>query len=97
MTIQHPLAAAALAAVLGGLILPALAQAPGGMDGMPDRGMGTGRMGQGTGHGMMSRGMMGGSIMGSGCAGMMQSMNGGGGQPNSLWRVHPPSGRATPD
>lgn len=102
MSIQHSLVVAALAAVLGGLIVPALAQAPGATDGMPDRGMGTGRMEQGMGHGMMSHGMMSGGMMsggmmGGGCAGMMQSMNGGGGRPNSQWRTHPPSGRSLPE
>ncbi len=102
MSIQHSLAAAALAAVLSGLILPALAQAPGSMNAMPDQGMGTSRMGQDMGRGMMSRsmmsrGMMSGNTMAGGCAGMMQSMGGGDGRPNSQWRSRPPNGRAVPD
>jgi hypothetical protein len=88
MRLQHSLTAAVLAAALGTLIVPALAQAPGGWQAMPDRGMDMGS----TKHGRMSGGMMGG-----GCAGMMQSMNGGAGRPNSQWQKHPPADRSMPD
>jgi hypothetical protein len=74
MRIRHTLIAAALAAVLGGLIVPALAEAPGGSQTMPDQDMGMGRMGHGMmSGGMMSGGMMSGRMMG-GCMGMRQSM-----------------------
>lgn len=94
MDIRHPLTAAMLAAVLGGLILPTYAQerhrARGARDqvmrGMQDRDHRDGRM--------MSRGEMSGGTMGGCCIGMMQSMNGGAGRPNSQWRAHP-SGSAT--
>lgn len=88
MRIRHTLIAAALATVLGGLIVPALAEAPGGSQTMPDQDMGMGRMG----HGMMSSGMMSGDMMG-GCMSMMRSMNGGG-RPNSQWQKHPPADRS---
>lgn len=87
MRIRHTLIAAALAAVLGGLVVPALAEAPGGSPAMPDQGMGMGHMG----HGMMSGGMMG------GCMGMMQSMNNGNGRPNSQWQKHPPADHSMPN
>jgi len=94
MHIRHSLAVAALVAGIGGLIVPALAQMQGGAESAPDQGMG--RMENGhMGRGMMSRGGMSGGMMRSGCAGMMQSMNGGG-RPNSQWQAHPP-GKATPD
>ena len=102
MRIGQKLTIAALAAVLGGLIVPALAEAPSGMERTPDQSAGSG-MDQGmTSGGMMSRGMMGhgmmsGGMMGGGCSEMMQSMNNGGnGRPNSRWQKHPPGG-ATPD
>lgn len=88
MTIRHSLIAAALAAVLGAAIVPALAQGPT----MPKQGIGAGDMGRG----MMSGGMMSGSGM-SGCATMMQSMNGADGRPNSQWQKHPPGGRSMPN
>jgi hypothetical protein len=47
-----------------------------------------------TAHGTMSHGGMSRAMMGGGCAGMMQSMNGGDGRPNSQWRAHPPNGSA---
>jgi hypothetical protein len=83
MTIGHKLGVVALAAVLGGLIVPALAQNDSdSARRMPRQGMDMGNVGQGMMHGgMMSHGMMSG-----GCAGMMQSMNGGGGPPNSQWQ-----------
>jgi hypothetical protein len=93
MRIRHTLIATALAAGLGGLIVPALAEAPGGSQTTPDQGMGTGRMG----HGMMSGGMMSGGMMSGGCGGMMQSMNGDGGRPNSQWQKHPRGGPSMPN
>lgn len=93
MKTRHTLIAAALVALLGGLIVPAFADAPGGSPTMPDQGMG--RMGHGSG-GMMSGGMMSGSMMG-GCMGMMQSMSNGNGRPNSQWRKHPPTEGSMPN
>jgi hypothetical protein len=92
MKTRHSLIAAALAAVLGALIVPALAQGPGSPQTTPDRSMGTGDMGDG----MMSGGMMSGGRMG-GCATMMQSMNGVNGRPNSQWQKHPSSDRSMPN
>jgi len=93
MRIRHSLAAAVVVAGIGGLIVPALAQMQDHAGSPPDRGMnqmeGSGR----TAHGMMSRGGMSRGMMG-GCAGMMQSMNGGDGRPNSQWRARPPNGSA---
>ena len=83
MHIRHWLTAAVLAAGVGGLIVPALAQTQG-LDG------------GGEGQGMMSRGGMMGGMMAGGCAGMMQSMNGGG-RPNSQWHAHPPATRSMPN
>jgi hypothetical protein len=57
--VRHTLIAGALAAVLGGVIVPALAEAPGDARTMPDRDMGMSRMG----HGMMSGGMMSGDMI----------------------------------
>jgi hypothetical protein len=91
MRIRQMIAAMALAAGIGGLIVPALAQDQGGPDNSPDQGM---TMDRGMGHGMMSRGMMRGGMMSGGCAGMMQSMNGGDERPNSQWR-RPATGNAT--
>jgi hypothetical protein len=88
MSLGSKLSIVALAAALGGLIVPAIAQNnPGSMQGPPDQGMSMGHMGQGMMRGgMMSRGMMGG-----GCAEMMQSMNNGGdGRPNSQWQKPSP-------
>jgi hypothetical protein len=80
---RHTLIAAALAAVLGALIVPALAEAPGGSQTMPGHAMGTGRVGH-----RMSGGMMSGDDM-TGCMSMMQSMmNSGDGPPNSQWQKH---------
>ena len=76
MHIRQTLAAAALAGI-GGLILPALAQDRSGAGDAPDQGM--------MGGGMMRHGAISG-----GCGGMMQSMNGGDGRPNSQWRAHRP-------
>jgi hypothetical protein len=92
MKTRHSLIAAALAAVIGALIVPALAQGPGGPKKMPDRSMGTADMGGG----MMSGGMMSDGKMG-GCATMMQSMNGANGRPNSQWQKHPPGDRSMPN
>ena len=93
MHIRQTLAVAVVTTAIGSLIIPALAQDREGAGSAPDQGMnmGTGR----TGHAMMGRGMMRGGTMSGGC-GMMQSMNGGDGRPNSQWQAHPPS-RATPD
>jgi|GEM_PF-3244883 hypothetical protein len=91
MSLGKKLAAAALAAVLGALIAPALAQ-NGSSDtqSRSDCCMSMGHMGQGMM--AMSQGMM---AMGQGmmaeCAEMMRSMNNGGdGRPNTQWRQHPP-------
>ena len=92
MKTRHSLIAAALAAVLGALIVPALAQGPVRAQTTPDRSMGTGDMGDG----MMSGGMMSGGEMG-GCMSMMQSMNGANGRPNSQWQKHPPGDRSMPN
>ncbi len=95
MKTRHRLVVAVLTAALGGLIVPALAEAPGGAQTMPGNGMGMGRMEHGmTSGGTMSGGMMGGMMSGGmmgGCAGMMQSMNGAG-RPNSQWQQHPHGG-----
>ena len=89
MHIRHSLMAAALATVLGGLILPAYAQARDGAGGARDQVM-HGMHGRDHMDGrMMSRGEKSGRMMGGGCAGMTQSMNGGEGRPNSQWRAHP--------
>ncbi len=90
MRIRDSLVVAVLAAGIGGLIVPALAQDPNRVGHMPDQGMG-----QSEGMGHMGHGMMGG-MMGGGCAGMMQSKNGGDGRPNSQWQTHRP-GNAMPD
>jgi len=82
---RHTLIAAALAVVLGALIVPALADAPGGSQTMPGHAMGMGRMGH-----RLSGGMMSGDDMG-GCMSMMQSMNSGEGRPNSQWQMHRPA------
>lgn len=99
MRIQQALAVGAVIAAIGGLIVPTLAQDRGGVGSVPDQGM-TMDMGR-TGHGMTGRGMMHGDMMRGGmmsgsCGGMMQSMNGGDGRPNSQWQAHPPA-KATPD
>lgn len=96
MRIRQMIAATVLAAGIGGLMVPALAQDPGAAGNSPDQGM---TMDRGMGHGMMSRGMMSrgmmrGGMMSGGCAGMRQSMNGGDGRPNSQWR-RPGTGHAT--
>jgi hypothetical protein len=76
---------------------PALAQTQDGAGGARDHGIGRTEDGGHTGHGMMSRGGMSARMMGSGCAGMMQSMNDGDGRPNSPWRTHPPAGKSMPN
>jgi hypothetical protein len=76
---------------------PALAQPQDGAESAPDQG--NGRM-EGNGHMgyvRMPRGGMSEGMMGGGCAGMMQSMNGGDGRPNSQWRTHPPAGKSMPN
>lgn len=97
MTIRGTLAVMATLAVLGSFVVPSLAQEPGGMGRMPDQGM---TMDHGMmGHRMMGQGAMGGGMQGmmsDGCAGMMPSMAGGDGRPNSQWRTHPRSD-AAPD
>jgi hypothetical protein len=100
MRIRHTVIAAALAAVLGGLIVPALAEMPAGSQMMQVQDMGTG-MGGHMGHGMTSGGMMSDRMMGDGmmggCMGMMQSMNNGNGRPNSQWQKHLPADRSMPN
>ena len=91
MSIGTKLRIVALAAALGGQIVPAFAQNDfGGTQSAPDHGMSMGHMGQG----MMRGGMMSRGMMGDGCSEMMESMNNGGGQgggrPNSQWQTHPP-------
>ena len=98
MKTRHTLIAAALAAILGGLVVPALAEAPGGSQMIPNRDMATGHRDQGmsggmTGGAMMSDGMMSGGMMG-GCMGMMQSINHGTGRPNGQWQKHSPGDRS---
>jgi hypothetical protein len=87
---------AAVAAVLVGVILPALAAAPNGMDSMHSEGRSGMRQDMMSGH-MMGHGMMSsGGTMNRGCANMMQSMDGGDRRPNSQW--HKPSpGNSAPD
>jgi len=81
MTARNTLTITVVAAALGALIAPALAQ--NGSSTMPSpsgHGMSTGHMG---------RDMMSGSMMG-GCAEMMQSMNNSvNGTPNSQWQRQP--------
>ena len=101
MGIRQLLTATALAFGIGALIVPALARAPGGPGSMMDQRTGQ-KGGGGMAHGMMSGGMMSGGMMGAGMmsgghAGMMQSMNGGNGRPNSQWRPRPPGDGARPD
>lgn len=95
MRILQIVTAAVLAAGIGGLIVPALAQTSDGMGGGPDQGMG--HMDRGMMSGGMMRGGMSGGMMGGGCSGMMRSMNGGAGRPNSQWHTHPPAGRSIPN
>jgi hypothetical protein len=87
MSIGNKLSIVVLAAALGGLIVPALAQNDSGdTRSEPDQGKSMGHMGQG----MMRDGMMSRGMMGSGCSEMMQSMNSGGDRrPNSQWQKHP--------
>ena len=92
MSIRHTLIGATLAAVLGGLLVPALAEAPGGSQTMPGKARGMGRMG----NGMMAGGMMSGNDMG-GCISMMRSTNSGDGRPNSQWQKHRPAERSVED
>ena len=91
MKTRHTLIAAAMAALLGGLIVPALAETSGGSQTTPGQDMGMGRMGHGMSGGMTSGGDM------SGCMGMMRSMNNGDGRPNSQWQKHPPGDRSMPN
>ena len=94
MSIRHTLPIAALAAGLGGTILPTLAQNSGGMGAMPGQGMGQMTESGRAGHGAMSGRMMPQGTMSRGCSGMMQSMNGSGGRPNSQWQATPKGGDA---
>ena len=87
MRMRHTLIAAALAASLGGVVVPALAGPPT----MPGQNMDMNRMGHGMPSGMMSSDEM------SGCMGMMRSMDNGGGPPNSKWRRRPPTERSMPN
>jgi hypothetical protein len=83
----------ALAAAAGlGAFFPAMAQTRGDGGTSPDGGMND----MGMGNGAMSGRHMGQGMMAGGCAGMMQSMNGGGGRPNSQWQTHRHD-NATPD
>jgi hypothetical protein len=91
MKTRHTLIAAAMAALLGGLTVPVLAETSGGSQTMPGHDMGTARMGHGMSGGMMSGGDM------SGCMGMMRSMNNGDGRPNSQWQKHTPGDRSMPN
>jgi hypothetical protein len=87
---------AAIAALLGALILPAVAAAPDRMDSMQSEGRSGMRQGTMSGH-MMGHSMMsGGGMMTGGRANMMQSMNGGDGRPNSQWHK-PLPGNSAPD
>ena len=83
--------AAALALGMIGLIVPAIAQMQDHAGRPADRDMKRMQDGPRMSHRMMSSGMMEG-----GCAGMMQSMNGGDGRPNSQWRSGPDNS-AKPD
>jgi len=94
MRLRQMMIAAVAAASAGALIVPALAQAPNGAGSAPAQGPGM-SMGR-TGHGMMGRGMMRGGMMSGGCGGMMQSMAGGDGRPNSQWQKRRPDS-GTPD
>lgn len=93
MRLQQMMIAAVVAASAGALIVPALAQDPNGAGSAPAQGRGMNM--DRTGHGMVGRGMMRGGMTG-GCGGMMQSMAGGDGRPNSQWQTHRPDS-ATPD
>ena len=85
MTMVSKLTITVLAAALGGLVVPALAQnGASGTQSRPGQPITMGHMGQG----MMGGRMMSGRMM-AGCAEMMQSMNNGGnGRPNSQWQKH---------
>jgi hypothetical protein len=85
MRIRYMLALPVLAA-FAALVAPAVAETLNRLQTAPGHGMGR------IGHGMMSRGTMGG-----GCAEMMQSMNGGTERPNSQWRSADHSGRSMPN
>jgi hypothetical protein len=86
MDVRHVLTAAGFAAMLGGLVLPALAQARDRAGDARDPAVSGTETPSRMDHDMMSRGGMSRGTMGGGCAGMMQSMNGGDGRPNSQWR-----------
>ena len=81
MSIRYALTIVGIAAGIGGLIPLALAQTRDNTGNTTDQHMGR------TEGSHMGNGMIGGK-MSSGCAGMMQSMNGGDGRPNSQWRTH---------
>jgi hypothetical protein len=89
MNTRRLMVAAALVAILGGLV-PALADTAGGTQPMPGQAM-DGRMGHG-----MSGGKMSGPDM-SGCMNMMRSMIGRDGRPNSQWQKRAPAQRTMPN
>ena len=82
---RYALTFSLLAMVLAGSIVPAFSQAAHDMRRPPHQ------RANGMNHGMMSGDMMNGGMMSRGCMGMMQSMNGGGGPPNSQWQKRAPS------
>lgn len=102
------IATVVLTAWAGAAVVPTLAQQPGAPAHAQEEGMGTStdRMGHGmmggdmmdhgmmSGH-MMSHGMMGGGMMAGSHGGMMRSMDGGNGRPNSQWQTHPPHDRSS--
>lgn len=92
MRFQNPLIVASFVVGFGGLIMPTLAQTQTGAESTPDQSAGHMDGGSHMGGGMMSRGGMSSGMVGGGCSGMMQSMNGGDGRPNSQWRTSPPNG-----
>ncbi len=90
MRIQQMIIAATVAAAAGGLIVPALAQVTDSPGAATGQGMMMGRPAPG----MMGHGMMRGGMMSGGCGGMMRSMTGGDGRPNSQWQTHRPDNAA---
>ncbi len=93
MRLQQMLIAFAVATSAVALIVPALAQDQNSAGSTPGQGP---SMMDRTGHGMMGHGMMRGGMRSGGCGGMMQSMAGGDGRPNSQWQTHRPD-NAAPD
>jgi hypothetical protein len=78
MRVANAAAVAMLAAVLGGILMPGMAQSAAKIARDGETGMAH------DGHGMS------GGVTGGSCAGMMQSMPGGE-RPNGQWRAHPPA------